>query len=306
MSSSAKTTEQFIKDSKEIHGDKYDYSKVEYINNSTKVKITCREHGEFEQVPKSHLKGRGCPDCGNDKKNANRIEEAAKSFSQRSSDIHNSKYDYSKVVYINSHTKVTIICPEHGDFEQMPHDHLQGKGCIVCGAQANGKNKRDKAALEFKDKANATHNNKYDYSLIEYVDSKTKINIVCPEHGEFSQIPASHLRGYGCPGCAISGFDLTKPGVLYYLKITIRPGQYVYKIGITNRSVNERFSVKELSKIEVLDYETFSIGKDAYAKEQEILKKYELDLYTGEDILMSGNTEIFTRDVLNKDSEAAK
>ena len=303
MGSQRKTTEQFIEGSKNIHGSIYYYSKVEYTNNSTKVLITCPIHGDFEQTPKLHLKGSGCPKCGNNRKNADRVKNAAKNFSQRASNVHNNKYDYSKVQYIDSNTKVIIICPVHGEFKQRPTDHLQGKGCLTCGVQSNGKTKKDKAALEFNDKASIVHDNKYDYSLVKYVNNNTKIDIICLEHGVFSQIPASHLRGYGCPSCAISGFDLTKPGTLYYLKITTDLGEPVYKIGITNRTVNERFNVQELKRIEVLSYETFSIGKEAYSKEQKILKKYAKYRYTGNDILMSGNTELFTKDVLGKDTQ---
>lgn len=125
------TTEEFIKKAMDIHGDKYDYSKVQYLNNRTKVCIICPEHGEFWQVPSYHLSGNGCPECGKiacHKKTQLNQEEIIKRFKI----IHNKNYDYSKVCYEGKHTKVCIICPEHGEFWQTPHNHLKGNGCPKC------------------------------------------------------------------------------------------------------------------------------------------------------------------------------
>lgn len=121
-----KSTEQFIYQANKTHNNKYDYSKVNYINTDIKVTIICQEHGEFEQVPYHHLSGRGCPKCyGNSKSNK-------EDFLKKVNIIHNNKYDYSKVDYINAYTKITIICPKHGDFNQRPTNHLSGNGCPIC------------------------------------------------------------------------------------------------------------------------------------------------------------------------------
>ena len=120
------TKEQFIEKAKEVHNNKYDYSKVEYINNSTKVCIICPEHGEFWQRPADHLKGHGCSACVNNK------NLTTEEFIKRSNIIHNNKYDYSETNYINNSTLVKIICPEHGLFEQKPIYHLDGHGCPHC------------------------------------------------------------------------------------------------------------------------------------------------------------------------------
>ncbi len=124
--SKRKTIEEFIKKANEIHNNKYDYSKVEYINGKAKVCIICPEHGEFYQEANSHLQGIGCPRCGETGKYT--TPEWIKKVKQ----VHGSKYDYSKVEYINSQTKVCIICPEHGEFWQKPYSHLQGQGCPIC------------------------------------------------------------------------------------------------------------------------------------------------------------------------------
>ena len=122
-----KTTEQFIEEAKKIHGNKFDYSKVDYKNANTKVCIICPEHGEFFQRPISHLRGDKCPSCSGNKK------LTSEQFIKKSNEIHNNKFDYSKVDYKNHSTKVCIICPEHGEFWQTPNSHLSGKGCPKCG-----------------------------------------------------------------------------------------------------------------------------------------------------------------------------
>lgn len=121
-------TQKFIKKARQIHGDRYDYSKVEYVNANIKVCIICPEHGEFWQTPRQHLKGQGCLSCSNIK--CCNTEE----FIAKAKRVHVDKYDYSKVNYINNRTKVCIICPEHGEFWQRPDNHLQGQGCPVCNS----------------------------------------------------------------------------------------------------------------------------------------------------------------------------
>ena len=124
MGNIKKTTQDFIKESISVHGDKYDYSKVVYTTNKNKVCIICPEHGEFWQAPIKHLKGQGCPKCiKNSKKDA-------EWFFTNAVKIHGNKYDYSKVQFANVNTKVCIICPEHGEFWQRPNDHISKKaGC---------------------------------------------------------------------------------------------------------------------------------------------------------------------------------
>lgn len=129
------TTEDFINKAKLIHGNKYDYSKVEYINSKTNVIIICPIHGEFGQNPQSHYNGSECPICSKFTKVKSRLGDINKikqSFIDKSNIIHNNKYNYDNVEYINSQTKVLIICPEHGEFWQTPNDHSQGHGCAMC------------------------------------------------------------------------------------------------------------------------------------------------------------------------------
>ena len=145
---------EFIEKAKEVHGDKYDYSKVEYVNNHTKVCIICPEHDEFWQTPNNHVHGQGCPYCykqgiGKKIKNEKRIKikTIKKDFVEKAKEIHGDKYDYSKVNYINRNTKVCIICPEHGEFWQTPKNHLCGQGCPHCGRNKNKRAKTSHPAL---------------------------------------------------------------------------------------------------------------------------------------------------------------
>ena len=124
-------TESFIAEAKKVYGDKYDYSKVEYVDSHTKVIVICPIHGEFLVSPNNHIKGRGCYKCGraaSSEKQSLTTEE----FILKAKKIHGDKYDYSKVKYVNNHTRVCIICPKHGEFWQKPMKHLSGQGCVKC------------------------------------------------------------------------------------------------------------------------------------------------------------------------------
>ena len=187
------TTEKFIEKARKIHGNKYDYSKVEYVNSHTPVKIICKIHGEFEQTPTNHLCGKGCPICSG--KNM-----TTEQFIKKARIIHGDRYDYSKVVYINSTTKVCIICPEHGEFWQSPNNHLDGKGCYFCGVKQQTQ-QRTITTSEFIKRAMLIHNGKYKYDKVDYINARSKVCIICPSHGEFWQEPCLHLSGSGCPNC---------------------------------------------------------------------------------------------------------
>ena len=197
--SKKKTKEEFIKAAKEKHGDKYDYSKVNYVGALTKVCIICTKHGEFEQRPADHIKGKGCPTCGGKMSRKNR-SSPKEDFIIKARKVHGEKYDYSKVEYVNNKTKLCIICPEHGEFLQTPSSHLQGKGCQKCGVENRSK-KRTLKKEEFIKNGCEKHGDKYDYSKVKYVNARTKVCIICLEHGEFWQRPYSHLGGCGCPEC---------------------------------------------------------------------------------------------------------
>ena len=191
------TREKFIEKAIKKHGNKYDYSKVEYKGCHVKVCIICPEHGEFWQTPDAFLHKNGCPKCGFEKMKKS-LTKTTEQFIKEAKLVHGDKYDYSKVNYIDGHTKVCIICPKHGEFWQEPSKHTTGK-----------KNKCPKCAIDgfrdttesFIEKAQKIHGDKYDYSKTEYKKSSEKVCIICPEHGEFWQAPNKHLIGEGCYYC---------------------------------------------------------------------------------------------------------
>ncbi|OQX93202.1 MAG: hypothetical protein B6I17_03770 [Tenericutes bacterium 4572_104] len=184
------TTKEFIEKAIIKHGDRYDYSLVDYKGNKIKVKITCKEHGVFEQAPDSHLRGQGCPVCSGNKK------LTTKEFIEKAIIKHGNRYDYSLVDYKGNRIKVKIICKEHGVFEQTPCSHLQGSNCLICSGNKKITTK------EFIEKAIIKHGNRYDYSLVNYKNTDSEIKITCKEHGVFEQTPYSHLRGGNCSRCS--------------------------------------------------------------------------------------------------------
>ena len=218
------TKEEFIKRANEVHEGKYNYDKVEYENNKTKVYIICYEHGEFEQRPSEHLSGRGCPKCANEAK-GEYCRLSKEDFIKKANEVHKCKYDYHKVKYVNNKTKICIICPYHGDFEQMPKHHLNGCGCPKCANEAKGEYCR-LSKEDFIKKANETHRGKYNYDKVEYNGALTKVCIICPEHGEFWQLPSSHKRGIGCPKCSGCYVPTTEEWIIAANKV--HNGKYDY------------------------------------------------------------------------------
>ena len=190
----------FIEKASRIHNNKYDYSKVDYKNNKTKVCIICPEHGEFWQRPDNHMgQKQGCPKCGR-KIVADKLSKKQNDFIRESSLIHNNKYDYSKVNYKQAHEKVCIICPEHGSFFTTPHNHLKGYNCPVCSKEKSSQ-ERIVSQEEFIAKAEKLHGDTYDYSKVRYEGSFKYITITCPKHGDFKTLAYVHLQGSGCPAC---------------------------------------------------------------------------------------------------------
>ena len=223
------TTEDFIIKAKQIHGDKYNYSKVDYINMETKVCIICPEHGEFRQTPHNHLKGQGCPKCVGK-------YQTTEEFIRKAKEIHGGKYDYSKTECVDNNTKVCIICPEHGEFWQKPYNHLKGQGCPKCKGNKIWETRGRITTEEFIRKAKEIHGGKYDYSKVEYTNANTKVCIICPEHGEFWQTPSSHLSGQGCPKCAHPNANMTTEDFIIKAK-QIHGDKYDYsKVEYVNSS----------------------------------------------------------------------
>lgn len=234
--------ENFITKSKKLHNNKYDYSKVIYVNAHTKVIIGCPIHGDFEQKPTKHYNhAHGCPSCGGTQSMT--ISE----FIDKSRKVHNDKYSYVLVNYKTSLDDVQIVCPEHGVFKQKPKYHLVGNGCPACG------NCPHVTTEDFIIRSTKIHNSKYDYSLANYTKYIDKITIICPLHGKFEQAPSVHLRGGGCTKCNLPGFyserifneneELkTRAARIYFLQFTDKEeGIQFLKVGISQVEIKSRF-----------------------------------------------------------------
>lgn len=185
------TTKEFINKSKEIHGDKYNYSKVNYKSGKDNVVIICLKHGEFTQRASSHLEGRGCNICVIENRR-NKLDE----FIIKAKEVHKDKYDYSLVTeYKSARDYVSVICKRHGIFTITPYHHTnRAQGCNKC---------KSLSLDDFIELANKVHNDKYDYSKSIYVNNKGLINIICPLHGVFTQRVSDHIyKGSGCPKCS--------------------------------------------------------------------------------------------------------
>lgn len=189
------TKEEFIEKARKVHGDKYDYSKVQINVVKDKVTIICPKHGEFIQEANSHLQKRGCPYCSGKK-------FSILDYLEKANKVWNNKYDYSRFVWKGVNQKVCIICPEHGAFWQLPNNHLKGEcGCLEC----RGKSKDFKKLTsieDVKERALEKFGNKFDLSEAVWNGSREKIKIICPDHGPFYTLPRQFLLNkYGCPKC---------------------------------------------------------------------------------------------------------
>ena len=297
------TTEIFLERAKELHGDKYDYSKVIYIGSKDKVEIICPIHGSFHQKPNSHLMGEGCKKCS--QANVSFLPKATREdFIKRASEIHNNFYDYTKSIFIKMITPLIITCPIHGDFKLAPSKHIgiRKSGCPHC-LKEKGITKARSNTKEFISKASILHNNLYDYSKVEYNLSQEKVEIICTIHGSFYQSPSKHLHGRGCPHCKKERFDLDYierykdvPITFYVIQV-----EDLYKIGITveeNPLNRYKWEIDDISRLKVLASIRFNDVRDAYNLEQSLILKYKEFNYKGKHIFKkTRNTEIFTVNV---------
>lgn len=243
------TNEVFIEKARKKHGDKYDYSLVEYENFYKEVKIICPKHGIFEQKPNSHLIGSICRYCHLEN---NKIKDrfSLGDIINKAKNKHGNNYDYSKSIYVDKRTKMIVICPIHGEFLVLPFSHLSGSGCKAC-AYINLGNTLQFTKEEFVEKANQKHNFKYNYDKVDYKGNREKVTITCLQHGDFNQRAGDHLAGNGCSECSNHRRGRTrsswikmgegKQGIFYIIRCWNENEEF-YKFGITYKGVKKRFS----------------------------------------------------------------
>ncbi len=281
------------------HGSRYDYSKVVFINTSTKVEIVCQVHGEFWQTPYLHMSGGGCPVCG-----GNRLSKD-EPFIVKCKKVHGDKYDYTKTVYTRMHDKVWITCPEHGDFLQKAYYHVQGSGCPVCAGVARH------TTDSFVAKARKVHGDLYDYTNTVFEHNKKKVRIDCKKHGPFYQTPNMHLHPQGCPKCArdrivasvsytVSDF-VTRAREVHgdkyeYSKVTSYASKDVLTIGckihgdfeqvgyyhLAGNGCQKCGNVESKGESEVAEYIRSLTTYEVITRDRTVLGPYELDCYVPE------------------------
>jgi len=220
-------------------------------------------------------------------------------FVSKAVDKFDNKYSYDHVNYQGVDTKITIGCPIHGFFEQTPYKHLKSpEGCPKCSKEKAAQNKTYTTS-DFVAKAKLVHGDKYDYSKTAYTFAKEKVTITCPSHGEFEQLASGHLSGYGCKHCSSNGkgrVDMDAPCTFYYLYL---PDVNLYKVGITSLTINKRYRTAfDREQFSVLFTKKFDTGREAYDYEQNLIKEHTKYKYLGEKVLKTGNTELFTKNIL--------
>jgi hypothetical protein len=185
-----------------VHNSFYTYDKVVCVGVKKKVIITCPKHGDFLQMPYSHIiKKQGCRWCQYESYRA-KFTFTKEMFIDNANKIHNGKYNYEESDYIDSQTKIKIRCNLHGIFTQLPLNHVnKGKGCPACKFKKLSE-LYTLSTIDFIDMAKKIHGKKYGYSNVNYRGMKYDVKIICKKHGMFNQRASNHIHlKNGCPGC---------------------------------------------------------------------------------------------------------
>jgi hypothetical protein len=215
------TQEQIVKRFNEVHNNFYDYSKVNYVNDGTKVTIICPVHGEFQQRPADHARLRqGCPTCGFEKqllsKKRHDIDKFLNILEKRTSSEFVNNLDFSNAVYKSMHTKLELFCKKSNiKFTQVPSSLILGICCSKCNKQKRLFKTSSSKLESFITRARKKHGDLYDYSQVEYTGYKSHVNIICKIHGVFKQRMTDHIGGNGCQAC---GFSQGESSIVVWLK----------------------------------------------------------------------------------------
>lgn len=283
------TTETFINKALNIHNHKYSYENTVYIKAIEKVRITCKEHGEFLQTPHDHLKGRGCSLCGTIA-GASKTRYSYEDYIAKANSIHHNKYKYDLSNYKNNRSKINIYCNKHGVFEQKASSHLEGHGCKKCTCLSSEK------TINFIEKSQLKHNYLYTYTNTIYTGCKNELIVTCNIHGDFTITPNNHLNGVGCNQCAndkrIEGLKnnencFSKSGYksiaknrkcIFYILECSNNEEHFYKIGITvnlkNRYNSKRTMPYNFKIIKIIEDEPETIWNIENKLKQNLISHY--------------------------------
>ncbi len=261
-----KPFEDFLAKAKEVHGDRYNYSRVDFVSFSESVEIVCETHGSFYQTPTVHIKGHGCKACA--------VETTGELKRKSLEDAAPWVFSDPEVTpilstYLKATSPMSFVCNRHGEFSRMLNSYKTGYSiCKECNVEKDAQS-RSSNTESFIEKAKQIFPD-YDYSRVAYTRVSGYVDVVCEKGHSFSQRAGNLLQGYGCPSCSKTGFSYNKKGSLYVLKI----GDSFGKIGITHnlkkRLAKIRSSSKhEVSVIRVCDFDNGEFVKNL---EQAILK----------------------------------
>ncbi len=299
-----RTTESFIEDSKKLHGENtYNYDKCIFVKVHEKVTLFCNIHNTYFEVrPSKHLSlniKQGCQLCSYKKHRSETKLKDTNYFIHKAKSIHGNLYDYSKTIYTTAKDKITVYCNTCNTyFDQVASSHLSGAGCSIC-SHDRGMDKQRHSTKTFIEACRIIHEDALDYTQTSYgKNNKDKVIVTCTKCNTSGLITPTSLLSGSKPTCNCDnhhGFQDNKPGLVYYLSID---NGKAYKIGITNKSVKERFNNMDLSKITVLYEWFFNNGYEARAMESSILRKFSSYKYEGIPLLSSGNSELFYCNVL--------
>lgn len=281
-----------------IHNHKYDYSNTIYKTKRYNITYICPVHGEVTQNAGEHIRGHGCKACSKISNGMKLHNKTKDNLIKQFIKTHGTRYDYSKVNYKGTDSKVTIICKIHGEFTQNAVKHKKGSGCPTCANLI-----RTRTSEEFIQEFYSKTNKKYEYiDLQPFLKLKDVIKFICPIHGIQEQTVTGHLRGTGCPHCNMKElrwsrkFFENQKTTLYYIKIN-----NLYKIGLTKRNIEKRFETETLIRrnVTIISLWEFKNGGIAYDLEVECLKATKEFAIKTELLKKGGNSEIRKVDVLS-------
>ncbi|HSE99910.1 MAG TPA: hypothetical protein VLA48_03355 [Nitrososphaeraceae archaeon] len=301
------TKEQFIKKAENTYNGYFDYSESDYVDSTTKITIICRRHGKFFQTPDGHLAGNGCKKCVSEKPST--LRSNTEDFITKSNILHNNTYTYPKTEYIKNNVKVSIFCGSHGEFFQTPNAHLGGRGCKECS-----KIKRygdiEKNTTDFIKDSNKIHGGMYSYPDTLYVNLQKKVKIFCEIHGNFLQSPSKHLKGQGCRECSLINRGYSRTDYIkkakgrictFYTLICFNENEEFYKIGITMRSVQERYpDIRTMPYNYEIISEIYGEAGSIWDMEKENMKKLNTFKYKPEIEFGGSKRECFTQHTLDE------
>lgn len=298
-------TENFKTKLTEIHGSKYDFSKVVYTKISNKVDVTCLKHGEFKSLPSVLLRGGGCSKCGDESMVRKRLK-STEEFIKEANIVHKDKYVYTYTKYKGARRKLNIICPLHGDFSQTAGDHLTGYGCNLCAAEYRGEQSTF-TQEQFLSKCEEVHGNLYNYSKTEYVKNNVDIIVTCNKHGDFRIKAGYHSTRGGCPDCNVTGYNKKNTGS-FYIVLWEQGLESFIKVGITNKKLKIRVSsqkCKTFFNYRILYNFRLKDGYKPFDIERYVLNNFECGVISKEDF-PDGYTETTSIDNLPKILEYIK